>query len=728
MDLLTLGVIIGIIAGITTVLVALAKLVKWLWERFRPKPKPPVIKEEPEPRRHVSRPPHHVVIRFIDRHDEQGRDIVELVVELLEEGQCINLWGSGGVGKTTLAIEATHRVFPAPFSGGVIWASADGRADYSLVTLLNQILTTLGREDARTLAPAAKADLVGHLLSQSMPCLLGLDNFETIAREERKKILAFLAGVSCPFLLTSRMRLSHAQNIRMGPMTPKEANQFLQSLVRQSTERAKLERVGPEEIAKVAERNPMLMRWVVAQLEEAMRAQDVFDKIGRGKGEAPERIFNQSFERLGDDGQMALLALALFVPTASREALASVCGFEDGRDRVNEAIRRLAAFALLDTTVDHDRLGIVALTRRLTEAQLKKDERTEALKEHFVAHFLTFTEAHPEVTKKDLDALDDERENLLAALGYAYAAEAWESVMRLADEICRPTTGLLGVRGYWDEAIKWGERALEAARRMEAKWHIGGFSDCIASLHLQRGNYEEAGRLYEVAIGIAEELGADRDLAASLGNLGIIAQLQGDYQEAKDLYYQSLEIEKQLGNQAGIAKSLHQLGIIAQHQRDYQEAKDLYYQSLEIEKQLGDQAGIASSLSQLGILADLQGDYDQARGLQNQSLDIRKELGDKKGIAICLHQLGMVAQGQSHYQEAKDLYNQSLQIKRNLGDQAGVAKSLGQLGTLAEATGKVEEAAQLYAQALAIFERIGSPEAEKARRALARVTGKEPKE
>lgn len=369
---------------------ALALGVLWLSARIRPAEEPPIPPEFPSPPpRPLPRPRRRVVVRFIDRHDEQGRDITELVIELLEGGHCINLWGSGGVGKTTLAVEATHRVFPTPFSGGVVWDTADGRADYDLVTLLDQILTALGREDARTLAPDAKADLVGHLLSQTMPCLLALDNFETIAREERRKILDFLAGVSCPALLTSRMRLPEAQNIRVGPMTPEEADEFLQSLVEQSTERAKLEKVDLEQIAKVADYNPMLMRWVVAQLEQAMRPEDVFEDIARGRGEATERIFGRSFDLLGDDGQMALLALALFVPTASREALTGVCGFEDGKDRVNEVIRRLAAFDLLDTAAEGDRLGTVALTRRLTEAQLKKDERTGPLFGRFVFHFVS---------------------------------------------------------------------------------------------------------------------------------------------------------------------------------------------------------------------------------------------------------------------------------------------------------------------------------------------------
>ncbi|GEM_PF-1530313 len=683
----------------TLPIVVILVFVLWLYTRL----------EELQPSRPTPKPPRRREPRFIDRHDREGRDLVKRVSETLGANGLVTVWGAGGVGKTTLAIEVAHRLCPKPYSGGVIWDTADARPDFMLVTLLDRILTDLEREEARTLALDAKADLADRLLTEAMPCLLGLDNLETIAEEEQTAVIAFLDELSCPVLVTSRWSLPIGQNIRVGPMRPDEAQQFLEMRRQQSKRPERLKEVDWGRVAEVAERNPMLMRWVVAQLEQAMRPQDVFDDIARGKGETIDRIFGRTFRLLGDDGQMALLALALFVPTASREALAAVCGFEDGKDRVNEAIRRLAAFDLLDTAVEGDRLGIVALARHLTQAQLERDERTEALKERFVAYFLAYAEAHPEVTKEDLDALGEERENLLAALDYAYAAEDWETVMRLAGEICTGATGLLAVRGYWDEALKWGERAAEAASQANLPSAAASFSTNVGIMQHRRGEYVEAREAYQKALSFFQQDRDERNVAVVLHQLGIVAQDKGHYGEANDLYNKSLEIFRDLGDQTGIASSLHELGIISYCQGNYEEAKRLYQKSLEISEQLGDQARIAKSLHQLGLIAQVQGDYQEAKDLCNQSLQINRNLGDQAGIAKSLHQLGIIAQLQGDYQEAKDLYNQSLEISTSLGDQAGISISLHQLGMLAHDQGDYQEAKDLYNQSLEIARTLEDP-------------------
>jgi tetratricopeptide (TPR) repeat protein len=648
-------------------------------------PQPVVVQVQPAPpapaaERPVPRPPHRLAVPFIPRHDWEGRDWIERLSQVLGADGLVTLWGAGGTGKTTLAVEAAHCFCPAPFSGGVIYASADGRPDFGGVTLLDKVLTELGREDARPLAPAPKTDLACRLLGEATPCLLLLDNFETIASAEQPAILQFLAQVPCPVLVTSRQELPTGNNLRLGPMTPPEAAAFLRSLIENSPERARLARADLQQVAEVAERNPKLMSWVMGQVGDAQRPADVFEDLARGHGAAPERIFGRSFGLLNADAQMALLALALFVPTASREALAAVCGFGQDKARLSHATQRLKQLDLLETDPAGERLSIVSLTRRLTQAHLQDDERAKGLRQRFVAYFLAYAAAHAQPTPEDYDALEAERENLLAAMDYAYTAEDWQSVMGLGDAVGL-AGGFVVVRGYWDEAIKRGRQAWEAARHTRDEWAIARFSHNLANMHESRGDYEQARRLYQ----------------------------------------ESLEIEKKLGSQAGIAYTLGQLGNIAYAQGDYKQARQNYEKVREISERLGDRSSIAGSLHQLGMLAQDQGDYDQARRLYQESLDIEQKLGNQAGIASTLHELGRLAHNQGDYDQGRRLYQESLDIKQKLGNQAGIARSLHQLGRLAEIAGNSAEARRLFQESLVIFEKLGSPDAQIARESLERV-------
>ena len=204
--------ILAVIAAVVVFIPAGYLFIRWLRVPTKLPPTPPPtpvpieIKVPPAvpTERPVPQPPRRRgPVGFVARHDEEGRDLVEVVTKALEGDGAVNLWGSGGVGKTTLAIEISHRLLPS-LPGGVIWADADGRAEFNLAALLDEILTRLGREDARTLAPEAKASLACSLLGERR-CLLAVDNFETA--KEQEAILTFLGDVPCAVLVTGRKHL-----------------------------------------------------------------------------------------------------------------------------------------------------------------------------------------------------------------------------------------------------------------------------------------------------------------------------------------------------------------------------------------------------------------------------------------------------------------------------------------------------------------------------------------
>ncbi|HXL81491.1 MAG TPA: tetratricopeptide repeat protein [Pyrinomonadaceae bacterium] len=633
------------------------------------------------PGSNIPRPP---IAGFVARRDTNGRDIVERLKEELapEKNQLIVLWGAGGVGKTTLAAE-TARLLRDMFSGGIIWTSAEGRSDFSLSTLLDEIATHLGREDLRQLATEPKDEAVHEALASASATLIVLDNFETISVEEQDKCAEWLAKrANCPALITTRDEVAHARPIHILAMSLPEAHEFLQNLMAQVRNPQAFKGLAHEQIIEAADRLPLVLQWVVKRIDSAKQPQAVLDDLAHGEGDAAKRVFDRSFDlpQVGDDGRAVLLALSLFVPSASRRALAEVAGLSHDNDRLDRAIQQLAELRLIAATEGNERLSVEGLTRELTKSRMSKDQRSDEFAKRFVIYFRADAEAHRETTPEDFEALETEKENLLNAIDVASKIGDWKSVMVIRSAL----EEFLDLHGYWEDALRTGKQALRAARKSELASSI-------------------------------------RDCAH---NLGVLYLNRGELDEAQRLYSESLEISRKLEDQAGIAIAAHQLGRVAENNGNLDEAHGLYIESLEIERKLGRQVGIAYSLGQLGNLARLQGAPDQAMRFSDESLEIFRGLGDRHGIAKTLHQLAMLDHDRGELDKARLLFDESLKIKRTLGDQVGIASTLHQLGRLAEDEGKSLEAMQLFTKALAILEKLKSPLAEIARRSVERIKGK----
>ncbi len=157
-------------------------------------------------------------------------------------------------------------------------------------------------------------------------------------------------------------------------MTEKEANQFVTKRLWKTADARRFASLDRPLLFEVTERNPRLMDWVIGQMEQEQQFQTVLTELRRGEGEAAERIFARSFylPQLGDDGRATLLALALFVPAASRVALASVAGFADDERRLDQALRRLRRLRLIEAAEDGQPLKVEGLTRDLARASTRR--------------------------------------------------------------------------------------------------------------------------------------------------------------------------------------------------------------------------------------------------------------------------------------------------------------------------------------------------------------------
>ncbi|HEX8852255.1 MAG TPA: TIR domain-containing protein, partial [Pyrinomonadaceae bacterium] len=283
------------------------------------------------------------IFGFVPRQDEEGRDIIERLWEvLLERGGQVTLSGVGGIGKTTIAAEAA-RGLESKFGGRVVWSRAEGRADYTDLSLYEDVATSLGRRDLHALPRDEKKAQV-RKLAAAAPTLVVLDNFETIVSEEQQRVKRWLKTARCSALFVSLEKSASSifdtESIEVPSMIPAEAEEFLRRLLTKIGDTQVFTKEIRARILKEADHRPYPIQWIVAQIRLNGEPMTVLQEMRSGEGDAAERAFNRAFNlpQLGDDGRAALLALSLFKPSASREALAEVAGFDGDLKRLGEAI------------------------------------------------------------------------------------------------------------------------------------------------------------------------------------------------------------------------------------------------------------------------------------------------------------------------------------------------------------------------------------------------------
>lgn len=197
------------------------------------------------------------------------------------------------------------------------------------------------------------------------------------------------------------------------------------------------------------------------------------------------------------------------------------------------------------------------------------------------------------------------------------------------------------------------------------------------------------------------------DRANALRGAGNLARQQGDYAEGQRLHVKSLELFRAIDNELGIARELDVLGEIARYQGDYTRAVEYHTQALQLLRKIGGKEGIAGSLNNLGVVEHDRGNAASAKSLLEEALQFNREIGDKLNTALSLNNLGLVAHDESDYARSNQLYGESLALYREMGDRLGISYVLLNQANVAKDQGHFKQATVLYTQAMALKQELG---------------------
>lgn len=224
---------------------------------------------------------------------------------------------------------------------------------------------------------------------------------------------------------------------------------------------------------------------------------------------------------------------------------------------------------------------------------------------------------------------------------------------------------------------------------------------------LNRDNYPQALKHYQVAQEIAERIFDQQGLALSFKGFGIVHHRQGDYDRALDYYRKSMALSEASGDKAGVAKLLNNIGLVYYMQGDYDHALELCGQALTLSETIGAKDVVSVALNGIGLIHSSQGNYRLALEYYQRAAPMYEAADDKTNAAGILNNIGNLYLKQGNYQLALDYHQRSLALAEALGSQRLVNNAFSNIGTAHHLQGDYSGALELYRKSLSIKEKLG---------------------
>jgi predicted ATPase len=622
------------------------------------------------------------------------REIRE-VTDLLQrpEVQLVTLTGTGGTGKTRVAIEIAAGLHD-DFADGVVFIGLAPLQDQNLV--LTAAAQTLGVR--ATSDETLEVDLRRHL--QSRELLLVLDNFEHVV--EAAPLVAAIAAAApdVKLLVTSRepLRLSAERVYPVSPLELADSDDDLERLSQCESValfEARAQSVQPDfavtpanaaavaDICRALDGLPLAIELAatrVGALPPAalrQRLDHPLKLLVGGAQDAPERhrtlraTIDWSFDLLEPTEQRLFERLAAFFGGWTIEAAESVCGDDDD---VVDGLASLTDKGLirLEGTDEEPRFSMLETIREYALERLDASGEASGRRRRHADFFLALAEeAEPNLIGRGshaewLDRLERDHANLRAALDWLADSDESGEALRLAAALYR----------FWDQK----RYLVEGRRRLES------------------------------ALRAAEHPAAAR--AKALTGAADFALTSGDITAGGRWAREALELHRTLGDAWGSAFSRLMVADATGQEGDWPRAQKLIRESERQFRELGDRhyALRAAAWYASGHYYE-GGDLERTRELSEEIIREARLEHDPFLEGFALGTLAAIALDQGRIQDAASPAESSYRIFRDLGDVLNLASAVCHFARVLAFTGKPEVAARVLASAVALREETGARDA-----------------
>jgi len=669
----------------------------------------------------------------IQRTTFVGRDHdVAEVKGLLSRHRLLTLVGSGGVGKTRIALQVGADLLDH-FPDGVWFAHFAPISDPELVSsVIAQALGMSQKEDQRV------DESIPTWLKRKKLVLI-LDNCEHVL-ETVATIAAAIMGTApdVRILNTSRqvLDISGEEIFRVpsldvphtiADLTPAAVAQF--GAVALFVDRARsvdksftlTDDTAPivADICRRLDGIPLAIELAAARVKVlsvpnlAQRLNERFKLLTGGSRDVLPRqktlgaLIDWSYDLLTSQEQTLFLRLGIFARGFALEAATRVCGGE-GLDEIEilDLLASLTDKSLLvaDTSGKQARYHLLESTRAYALEKLDAGERerlARAHAEYFSALALEADESYGTgSTFAWLSDIELELDNFRAALEWGLT-QRHDAV--LVSAIASGLAQFWYRNGLPVEGRYWIDRALE---RVDSSAHPLVVARLLAAKSwLFVG--KRAIELGERAIALFEAAG-DRHLAAhARAHLAFGLNQAGRHEDADAMIAEVLGVMREFKDKHGIVKALRYQGSIAGTRGATAQARELYAKALAMLKELGDEIGLGLVNSNVGELEFNDGHPEEALKAVTEALAWARAL-DKDGRATSQANNAAYRIALGDLTGARAATQEALRLSREIQNDYTASIALQHFSTLGALQGKATSAAQLLGYVDAQYKEIGA--------------------
>jgi predicted ATPase/class 3 adenylate cyclase len=572
----------------------------------------------------------------------RDREVAELLSLFRDGRRLVTVTGTGGTGKTRLALQVAAELV-GTVSDGVFWVGLASLSDADL--LAAEIATAIGAPD----------DLAGFLRDRELVLLL--DNFEHLREASRTVASLMSAASGLRVLVTSRapLRISGETEYPLEPLPPTDAVALFVERARAIGRHPEPDATA-EAICARLDGLPLAIELAAARLRlfgpEALlqRLEHALPLLTEGSRDAPERqqtlraTIEWSHDLLDEGSRRLLARLSVFAESFPVEAAESVC------DAGIEQLSALVDMSLLKP-IGGDRLLMLETIREYALERLAASGEEREIRQRHAAEFARLAEAAYEqrfaAEAESSSRLERDHDDLRAALDWLEGNEPDGAL------------GLAGALGwFWLSHGHLAEGRARLAAALAASSADGGARAralaASGALTARLGDVEAGRSRLEDAVARWRELGDRAEIAAALDTLGwMLVYDAGDDDASLAAFEEERAVCKELGDAAGETRALSGVCQVLVAMGEVKRAESLSHELLE--RGADDLRAKHLAIHYLGDCSLIRGDCDEAEELYRESLRAALDLGDVIETSLEVQAVAMAKAGRGESELALEL-------------------------------------------------------------------------